>query len=142
MNYRLIPEKLIKAIAIKPVISIVKPNPFKPSGTFEYLNFVRIAAIAIMAHAGQQKNFALYLTVVILFLTAQFTRSVLRQIMVAKLLPEDAKRLRVAAAADIGGNLLWSWVMFACIAASAIGRTITWRGIKYKLVSATKTIKL
>jgi len=98
--------------------------------------------LAIMAHITQQKNFALYLTVPILFLTAQFIRPVLRQIMVAKLLPGDAKRLRVAAAADIGGNLLWSWVMFACIAASAIGRTITWRGIKYKLVSATKTIKL
>jgi hypothetical protein len=100
------------------------------------------APIAIMAHITQQKNFALYLTVPILFLTAQFVRTVLRQIMIAKLLPGDAKKLRIAAAADIGGNLIWTWLMFACIAASAIGRTITWRGIKYKLVSATKTIKL
>ncbi len=98
--------------------------------------------LAIIAHSAQKQNLALYITVPVLFLSAQFIRSVLRQIMIARLLPDDAKRLRVAAAADILGNLLWAWMMFACIAASAIGRTITWRGIKYKLVSATKTIKL
>lgn len=99
-------------------------------------------AIAIIAHSDQKQNLALYISVPILFLAGQFIRTVLRQIMIARLLPEDAKRLRVAAAADILGNLIWAWVMFACIAASAIGRTIKWRGIKYKLVSATKTIKL
>lgn len=98
--------------------------------------------IAIMAHITQQNNFALYLSVPIFFLTAQFVRTVLRQIMIAKLLPGDAKKLRIAAAADIGGNLIWTWLMFACITASAIGRTITWRGIRYRLVSPTKTIKL
>lgn len=112
------------------------------SSIFTLAGIWAAAGIALMAHIVQQQNFALYLTVPILFLTAQFTRTVLRQVMVAKLLPEDTKKLKIAAAADILGNLLWSWIMFACIVASAIGRTITWRGIKYKLVSATKTVKL
>jgi len=35
ISYKLIPEKLINARAINPVINIVKPRPRKPSGTFE-----------------------------------------------------------------------------------------------------------
>ena len=41
--------KLMKAIPIKPVMNIVIPKPFNPSGTLEYLNFSLIAAKAIIA---------------------------------------------------------------------------------------------
>lgn len=99
-------------------------------------------AIAIWAHVTEKPNFALYAGIPVFFLTAQFIRAVLRQVMIRKLLPENASRLRMAAAADILGNLVWSWLMFVCIIASAGGRTISWRGIRYRLVSPTKTEKL
>lgn len=35
ISYKLIPEKLINARAINPVINIVNPRPRKPSGTLE-----------------------------------------------------------------------------------------------------------
>ena len=41
--------KLIKAMPIKPVIIKVIPKPLKGAGTFEYLIFSRIAAIATIA---------------------------------------------------------------------------------------------
>ena len=44
-----IPTNDKKAIPIRPVINIVIPSPFNPSGTFEYFIFSRIAASATMA---------------------------------------------------------------------------------------------
>ena len=46
-----IPIKLINAMPIKPVMNMVIPRPFKPSGTLEYFNFSLIAANAIIANA-------------------------------------------------------------------------------------------
>lgn len=99
-------------------------------------------AIAIWAHTIGKPNFALYASIPILFLTTQFIRAVLRQVLICKLLPENTSRLRIAAVADILGNPILSWLMFACILVSAAGRTISWRGIRYRLVSPTKTEKL
>ncbi len=43
------PENVMKAMAIRPVSNIVIPSPRNGFGTFEYFNFSRIAAIAIIA---------------------------------------------------------------------------------------------
>ena len=43
------PEKVINAIAIRPVSSIVIPSPRNGFGMFEYFSFSRIAAIEIIA---------------------------------------------------------------------------------------------
>ena len=47
-----IPMKDLKAIPIRPVINMVIPKPFKPSGTLEYFNFSLIAAKATIARAN------------------------------------------------------------------------------------------
>lgn len=47
----LIPEKLMKPIAINAVMIKVIPNPFSGFGTCEYSNFSRIAAIPTMANS-------------------------------------------------------------------------------------------
>ena len=39
----------LNANPINPVMSMVIPNPFRPSGTLEYFNLSRIAAKAIIA---------------------------------------------------------------------------------------------
>ena len=96
--------------------------------------------ITIFAALGSGKLLVLYAAVPIIFLAGQVCRSILRQKMITKLLPEDAHKMKPAMVADILGNCIWSWVLFVCIAASAFGRTITWRGIRYKLIGPTETI--
>lgn len=49
-NYNLMPRKLIKAIAIKPVIIKDMPNPRKAGGILEYRNFSFMAAILTIAN--------------------------------------------------------------------------------------------
>jgi len=40
---------------------------------------------------------------------------------------------------SIWGTLAWSWLLFFCILSSAFGRTITWRGIRYRLIGPDRT---
>ena len=100
------------------------------------------AAIAICANIAGKENLASYWTVPIVFFVGQLTRAILRQRMIAKILPDETGRIKQAAKADILGNCLWSWILFGCIFASAFRRIITWRGKKYKLVSRSETIIL
>ena len=76
----------------------------------------------------------------LVFVISQELRAILRQKMIVKLMPEDAEQLKKAINADVFGTFVWSWFLLACIITSAFGRTITWRGIKYKLMSPTETI--
>ena len=96
-------------------------------------------AIAIYAAVLDMELLALYAFVPVLFVAGQLYRAVMRQKMIARLLPEDAEKMKAAAVADILGTFLWSWVLFVFIASSALGRTITWRGIRYKLIGPTET---
>lgn len=112
------------------------------SSCFAVLGLWGGAVAAIVAAATNQANIALYTTIPVVFFAGQLIRSILRQRMIAKILPDEAARLRKAAYADIFGNCLLSWVLLGCILSSAVGRTITWRGIRYKLISPTKTVKL
>jgi cellulose synthase/poly-beta-1,6-N-acetylglucosamine synthase-like glycosyltransferase len=98
------------------------------------------AAIAIYAATQGIVSAALCAPVPVLFFTGQIYRAVLRQKMIARLLPQDAARMKTAALADIAGTFLWSWALFVFILASAFGRTITWRGIRYRLMGPTTTI--
>jgi cellulose synthase/poly-beta-1,6-N-acetylglucosamine synthase-like glycosyltransferase len=96
-------------------------------------------AIAVYAALTGMKLLALYASVPALFIAGQLYRAVMRQKMIAQLLPDDAEKMKTAAIADILGTFLWSWVLFVFIASSALGRTITWRGIRYKLIGPTET---
>jgi len=53
---------------------------------------------------------------------------------------EITNRMRAACAADVLGFWLWSILMLLLIVSSAFGRTVRWRGIRYRLLSATETI--
>jgi ceramide glucosyltransferase len=96
-------------------------------------------AVAIAAAVTKQPYLPTFIAVPAIFLIGQIVRSILRQKMIANLLPEDAPKLKTSAVLDITANSILSWILLACILASAIGRTITWRGIKYKLLGPTKT---
>lgn len=98
------------------------------------------AAVAIYAAITNNAWLPLYAFVPVFFFTGQIFRAILRQKMIAHLLPDDAAKMKPAAIVDILGTFIWSWVLFVCIASSGFGRIIKWRGIKYKLVGPTETI--
>lgn len=95
------------------------------------------AAAALYAGATHAEHIVLYAAVPIVFFTGQLTRAVLRQLAMSKALSEHLARLLPAAVADVFGCWLWSLLLSALLLSSAVGRTIRWRGIRYRLVSPT-----
>lgn len=98
--------------------------------------------LAIYAYNSKSKHFGLFAAVPFIFFTGQLIRAILRQRMISKLLKDEQPKMKLAAAADILGFWIWSLLMLILIIASAFGRTICWRGIKYKLIGPTETIIL
>ena len=109
------------------------------SSTFSLFGSWGALIIAIIAAASAKPELMLYAAVPITFFTSQTIRAIIRQKMIVRLLPNDAKNMKPAIIADIMGASVWSWLMFICILYSAFGRKITWRGIPYKLIGPTQT---
>ncbi|MCL5282026.1 MAG: glycosyltransferase [Planctomycetes bacterium] len=95
------------------------------------------AAAALYAGAIHAEHIVLYAAVPLVFFTGQLLRAVLRQLAMAKALNEHLARLLPAAAADVFGCWFWSLLLLALLLSSAAGRTIRWRGIRYRLVTPT-----
>jgi len=72
------------------------------------------------------------------FFGAQAGQACVRQAMIKKLLPEEVEAMKKARLADIRFFWIWSFVLTGSIMASAIGRTICWRGIRYRLLGPTE----
>ncbi|MCJ7778522.1 MAG: hypothetical protein MUP16_09440, partial [Sedimentisphaerales bacterium] len=110
------------------------------------------AALAVYAATKSQidnRHLAILIAVPVLFFTAQFIRAVLRQKMAYKLLnyerretSDERRAMKAACTADLLFFWLWSPLMLLLILSSAFGRTICWRGIRYKLLGPTETIVL
>jgi len=100
------------------------------------------AGLALYAAAIGEKNLTLFAAVPILFFVSQVGRAVLRQKMICKLLKEDRHKMRLACAADILACWIWSLLLLFLIISAAFGRTICWRGVRYKLLGPTETIVL
>jgi hypothetical protein len=78
--------------------------------------------------------------VAVVFFVSQLTRAILRQKMAHRLLHDEHRAMRAACAADVVAFWLWSLLLLLLIVSSAFGRTICWRGIRYKLLSPTEII--
>ncbi|MHC4153357.1 MAG: glycosyltransferase [Planctomycetota bacterium] len=100
------------------------------------------AGLAIYAGMIGAEHLALFAAVPIVFLAGQFIRAIMRQKMISKLLEKDLPRMKYAMIADILACWLWSLLLLFFILSSAFGRTITWRGIRYKLLGPTETVVL
>jgi len=110
------------------------------SSLFSVLGIWGTAGLAIhAAHIGAE-NLRLYAAVPVVFFASQLMRAILRQAMAARLLSGDRAAMRVARLADILAFWFWSLVLLAIIISSAFGRTICWRGIRYKLLGPTEII--
>ena len=110
------------------------------SALYSVLCLWATAALAVYAAMIADENLPLFIAVPIVFLLCQAARAILRQKMIAKLLKQHRHEMRFARTADIFFSWIWSLLLLFFIISSAFGRTITWRGIKYKLVSPTETV--
>ena len=94
-------------------------------------------AVAAWAVQGGIENAGLYFGVPILFLAGQLGRAAFRQLTAARVFPDCRDRLKSAATADLLFFWLWSLVLLVSMLSSAFGRTIRWRGIRYRLNGPT-----
>ncbi|HBG28818.1 MAG: hypothetical protein A2Y10_06850 [Planctomycetes bacterium GWF2_41_51] len=100
------------------------------------------AAIALYLKSTGFANWYIFLLTALLSASGQFFTAALRQKMILEVFYSDWHRLKVAAFADVLAGPLWSLIILYCIISSSIGRTIQWRGIKYKLISPTEVIRI
>jgi cellulose synthase/poly-beta-1,6-N-acetylglucosamine synthase-like glycosyltransferase len=100
------------------------------------------AGLAIYAAIIGDKNLPLFVAVPVMFFISQMGRAIVRQTMIRKLLKDDSPKTKAAIVADILFFWAWSILLLFFIISSAFGRTITWRQIRYKLLSPTETIVL
>ena len=69
----------------------------------------------------------------VLFWGLQIYRAILRQKIIATLLPEHKEQMKTARYADLFFFWAWSILFLLIMLSSAVGRTITWRNIRYRL---------
>ena len=110
------------------------------SSLYSVLGIWATAAVAIYAATIGHEHVRLFASVPVVFFANQLGRAVIRQATARKLLGHERKAMRAACAADIGACWVWSLLLLLFILSSAFGRTICWRGIRYKLLSPTETI--
>ena len=101
-----------------------------------------LGGIAMVTYAAtaEPENLPLYAIMPAFLLLIQIVRAIIRQQMIHKLLKKDRHQMRFARLADIFFCWALTFVMLFIIISSAFGRTIRWRGIKYKLLGPTETI--
>ena len=110
------------------------------SGLYSILGIWAAAGLAIYAGAIQNENLPLFAAVPVVFFVSQFIRAILRQTMAGKLLSHERQAMKAARLADVLGFWLWSILMLILIISSAFGRTICWRGIRYKLLGPNEMV--
>jgi cellulose synthase/poly-beta-1,6-N-acetylglucosamine synthase-like glycosyltransferase len=89
--------------------------------------------VAILALQANWPYAWIYPVLPVLFWGLQMVRAVLRQKIIAKLLGEYKQQMKVARYADLFFFWGWSILLLLIILSSAVGRTITWRNIRYRL---------
>ena len=110
------------------------------SSFYSVLGTWATAGLAIYAATIQHKDLPVFVAVPVVFFVGQLVRVILRQRMARKLLSQERRAMRAAYMADILAFWLWSLLLLFLIIASAFGRTICWRGIRYKVLGPTETI--
>ena len=110
------------------------------SSLYSVLSLWGTVALAFYVAVIGDKNLPLFVAVPVLIFISQIVRAVVRQIMISKFLKNDLPKMKTAMAADILFFWVWSILLLFFIISSAFSRTITWRQIRYKLLSPTKTI--
>jgi ceramide glucosyltransferase len=103
------------------------------------------AGLALVIYAAFKTSIRGYELLIIVavpvsFFIEQLSSAILRQKMISKVLQKDWTNLKLACIADILFFWFWSLLLLFFMISSAFGRTICWRGIRYKLLGPTETI--
>ncbi|MHC4110486.1 MAG: glycosyltransferase family 2 protein [Planctomycetota bacterium] len=99
-----------------------------------------LAIYAVFKSSISGYKLSILVAVPILFFSEQLSSTILRQKMICKVLQKDWPKLKLACAVDILFFWAWSLLLLFLIISSSLGRTICWRGIRYKLLGPTETI--
>jgi cellulose synthase/poly-beta-1,6-N-acetylglucosamine synthase-like glycosyltransferase len=91
-------------------------------------------ALAIRAVATGHPQSMLYAAVPAVFFAGSLCRAVLRQRAASLILEEHSREMKIARWVDILAGWLFLPLFLAVVLSSAAGRTITWRGITYRLL--------
>ncbi|MEN8126930.1 MAG: glycosyltransferase family 2 protein [Planctomycetota bacterium] len=89
--------------------------------------------VAVLARHANWPYAWIYSVPPVIFWSLQIYRAILRQKIIATLLGEYKKQMKVARYADLFFFWAWSILFLLLILSSAVGRTITWRTIRYRL---------
>ena len=95
--------------------------------------------LSIWAWRADHPYLHLIWPVPVILYALSIVKGFLRRINICIALPNHAAAIRPATWLDIFGSPLTNLVMLVCILASSLARTITWRGIKYRLYRFDKT---
>ncbi len=98
--------------------------------------------IALVAVINNSPSLWFFLAVPAAILTSQLIRACMRQLVASKLLKYQSIHMRLAIASDIFFFWVWSIILWFLIVSTSFGRTIRWRGIRYKMLSPSETIIL
>jgi ceramide glucosyltransferase len=94
------------------------------------------AGFAMAAWQAGHRNAVFFTIAAVVIFLNQAIRAVLRQWMVARfLLVKNRKALLPAAIADIALFWLWGILLLVLVISSIFGKTIRWRGIRYRIKS-------
>lgn len=95
--------------------------------------------IAIYSQQNNIPRAGFYTVVPIVFIVSHWIKSIYRSTLVIKRLPSARKKLKLPIVLDFVFSPIYSVLLLVSILSSSVGRTITWRGIKYRLKSPYKT---
>jgi cellulose synthase/poly-beta-1,6-N-acetylglucosamine synthase-like glycosyltransferase len=107
------------------------------SAVFSVLGLWGGIALAVWAQRTGYADASFCLALPVVFGGCQFGRAILRHVLIAKLLPKDSPNMKIVRYADILFFWGFTLILLGVILTSAVGRTITWRNIKYKLHAPT-----
>ncbi|MBN1795497.1 MAG: glycosyltransferase [Sedimentisphaerales bacterium] len=96
-------------------------------------------AVAVYAVVMNLPHLWFFIAVPLVVISSQLARAGIREYTISQLLKSELVRMKVAIASDILLFWLWSIVLWSLIASTSFSRTITWRGIRYKMLSPTET---
>jgi cellulose synthase/poly-beta-1,6-N-acetylglucosamine synthase-like glycosyltransferase len=100
------------------------------------------AAMAGYGTAVGARYLELLYAVPITFFAGQMIRVAIRQHTARELLKESREKMQAAMLADIIFSWAWTIIMAIFVASSAFGKTMRWRGIRYRLVGPTDIVVL
>jgi cellulose synthase/poly-beta-1,6-N-acetylglucosamine synthase-like glycosyltransferase len=98
--------------------------------------------VALLAAISGLAHLRFFIAVPAVSVASQFIRACMRQFVASKLLRHELSRMKLAIASDILFFWAWSVILWVLIVSTSFGRTVRWRGIRYKMLSPTETVRL